>query len=81
MEAPKINLNFRADAKKVAVLDALAKSLDRDRSYLLNEALSQYVELQSWQLEEIHQAIAEADAGKTVSHEEVLKQLAKRRKK
>ncbi len=80
-DAKKMNLNFRADAAKVAFIDALAESLDRDRSYLLNEALDQYVALHAWQIEEIQKSVAEADAGDTVSHEHVLAMLAKRKAK
>lgn len=59
----KETIAFRLDQDKKAILDAIAQSLDRDRSYVINEAVSAYIELHKWQVEEIKQAIAEADAG------------------
>ena len=47
----KQTISFRLDAEKVSDLDTLAKALDRDRSYLLNEAVRSYLEVQQWQIE------------------------------
>ena len=64
-------ITFRMDDEKVEVLDQLAVAMDRDRSYLLNEAVEDYIYIQQWQLEGIDRAIADADAGKFASDEEV----------
>jgi predicted transcriptional regulator len=64
-------ITFRMDDEKVEVLDQLAVAMDRDRSYLLNEAVEDYLYIQQWQLEGIDRAIADADAGKFASDEEV----------
>ena len=64
-------ITFRMDDEKVEVLDQLAVAMDRDRSYLLNEAVEDYIYVQQWQLEGIDRAIADADAGKFASDEEV----------
>ena len=64
-------ITFRMDDEKVQILDQLAESMDRDRSYLLNEAVDDYLETQQWQLQGIDRAIADADAGKFASEEEV----------
>ena len=39
----KQTLSFRLDSDKAGALDALAEALDRDRSYLLNEAVTAYI--------------------------------------
>jgi predicted transcriptional regulator len=65
------SVTFRLDDEKVQILDQLAESMDRDRSYLLNEAVNDFIELQQWQLEAIDRAIADADAGKFASDDEV----------
>ena len=36
-------ISFRAHAGKIAALDSLAAAQDRPRSYLINEAISNYV--------------------------------------
>jgi predicted transcriptional regulator len=49
----KQTISFRLDSDKVDALDVLAKALDRDRTYLLNEAVSAYLDVQQWQVEHI----------------------------
>jgi len=39
MSSPR-TISFRIASEKVAQLDAIAKAMDRDRSYLLNEAVA-----------------------------------------
>ena len=67
----KQTISFRLESEKVSALDALADSLDRDRTYLLNEAVQAYLELQQWQLDEIRAGLADADAGRVVDHQKV----------
>jgi len=68
-------VNFRLENGKVAALDRLAESLDRDRSYLLTEAVDGYLELHQWQIEQIQEGIREADAGKLIDHDLVVKRM------
>lgn len=75
----KETITLRIDAEKKAALDAIAAGLDRDRSYLLNEAIDHYIELHEWQLQEIRKAVKEADAGDFASEEEVEAMFAKYR--
>jgi predicted transcriptional regulator len=42
MGSPRV-VTFRIAPEKVAQLDILAKAMDRDRSYLLNEAVESYL--------------------------------------
>ena len=74
-------VSFRTDAAKVEALDALASLQDRDRSYLLNQAVDNYLELQQYHIELIEQGIREADAGDLVDHSEVEKMVARLRRK
>lgn len=67
----KQTVTFRLESDKVAALDALAGSLARDRTYLLNEAVQAYLETQEWHLKEIRAGLAEADAGRVVDHAKV----------
>ncbi len=67
----KMNVTVRLESDKVAFLDDLAKNLDRDRSYLIKEAVDSYITLHRWQIEEIEKAIAEADAGDFVPEDEM----------
>jgi len=67
----KDTITFRMDSHKRDALDAIAKELDRDRSYILNAAIENYIEMYQWQIGEINSAIEEADTGDFVSEEEV----------
>jgi predicted transcriptional regulator len=69
----KQTISFRIDSDKVDALDVLAKALDRDRTYLLNEAIAAYLDVQRWQLEHIKASIKQADAGRLIDHREVKK--------
>src|ERR1035438_9750624 len=74
-------VSFRTDTKKVKALDALASAQDRDRSYLLNQAIDNYLDLQQYHVELIEKGIRQADAGELVDHRDVEKIVAKLRRK
>lgn len=71
MTAKKVNVTVRLDQDTIAFLDKLADFEDRDRSYLIKQAVTRFVELHRWQIEEIEKAVKEADAGMFASEEEV----------
>jgi predicted transcriptional regulator len=65
------SVTFRLEEDKIDTLDALAASMHRDRSFLLNEAVENYLDLKQWQIAQIRVALAEADAGQFATDEEV----------
>ena len=77
----KQTISFRLDSDKVAALDSLARALDRDRTYLLGEAIHAFLETQEWQLRQIKAGLAEADRGRVVDHSAVKAMAAKWRHK
>lgn len=52
-------------------LEKLADATHRSRSFLAAEAIKAYVESNEWQINEIHEAIKEADAGDFATEAEV----------
>jgi predicted transcriptional regulator len=70
MSTPR-TISFRIDAEKVAELDAIAKTMDRDRSYLLNEAVGNYLSEQRRFAAMVDEGLEDIHAGRTFSHEEV----------
>lgn len=72
------NISFRAEAKKITSLDAIATALDRDRSYVLNEAIEAYLALYEWQNDHIKEGLRQANAGEFATEEEVTKALRRR---
>jgi predicted transcriptional regulator len=77
MKHPK-TITFRMDAKKVKQLDTYAEQDERDRSYLLNEAVDRYLEVRQFQIDRIREGLCQAAAGDVVEHAEVVSRLHKR---
>ncbi|HBL15237.1 MAG: CopG family transcriptional regulator [Elusimicrobia bacterium GWA2_69_24] len=67
----KQTITFRLDAQRRKALDAIAAGLDRDRSYVLNEAISNYLEIHRWQAEHIQEGLRQADAGQLAKDADV----------
>ena len=68
-------LSIRLDTDTKKRLDALAQRSKRSKSFLAAEAIAQYVEVEEWQLGEIHAGLADLDEGQSVSHEKASKWL------
>ncbi|HEY3929317.1 MAG TPA: ribbon-helix-helix protein, CopG family [Candidatus Koribacter sp.] len=64
-------ITLRLDPKLTKDLDKLAESTQRSRSFLLTEAVKEYVSVNQWQIEKIQRAIEAADRGEFVSDEEI----------
>ncbi len=77
----KPTVTVRIDPDTKSALDTIAAALDRDRSFVVNEALSVYVETHRWQVEHIRRGLREADAGKFVSGARVKKVLGRLRQR
>ncbi len=73
----KATLSFRTDEEIKSRLDSLAAARRRDRSFLINEAIEQYLELNDWQEVQIRAGIEEADRGEFATEEEVEAVFAK----
>jgi predicted transcriptional regulator len=50
---------------------AIAAALDRPKSWVIEQAIREFVDVQAWQLAAIDAGIASADAGRVVAHEDV----------
>jgi predicted transcriptional regulator len=64
-------VTFRLDDDTLQSIDQIAASMDRDRSYVINEAVHNYLEVKQWHAEQIRLAIAGADAGEFATEQEV----------
>jgi predicted transcriptional regulator len=70
-------LTVRIDPEMKAELDAIAAARDRDRSYLVKEALREYLEVQKWHMEHLQQGLREADGGNFVSEAKMKRTIAR----
>lgn len=64
-------VTVRLEAGKRAELDALARTVSRDRSFLINEAIDAYLAVHRWQVVEIEQGLRQADAGEFATEAEL----------
>ena len=69
-EAKEI-VTCRLDPEMKADLDEVAAHLDRDRSWVIADALRAYLEVYHWQVEHVRKAVAGADRGEFATEEEV----------
>jgi predicted transcriptional regulator len=70
-------ISFRADAQKIDTLDSLAAAQDRPRSYLINQAIANYIDLHAYQDALVRKGLEDMRKGRVVTHEEVVKRLKK----
>lgn len=71
--ASKTIVTVRLGTKERDELDSIARDLDRDRSYLISEAVRQYLDVRRWQIAHIEEGIRQADAGEFASDAEIQK--------
>jgi predicted transcriptional regulator len=74
MSSPK-TISFRIAPERVAQLDKIAKAMDRDRSYLLNEAVESYLSEQVRFAAMVEEGREDIRNGRTFSHEEVVRMV------
>jgi len=77
MEVPMLkatSVTVRVKPTTKTRLEALAHATRRSKSYVIEEALEQYLDLNEWQIDGIAQALTEADRPDAVfvDHDEVL---------
>jgi RHH-type transcriptional regulator, rel operon repressor / antitoxin RelB len=65
------SMSLRLPLETKQKLEQLAKATGRNKTSLAIEALDEYINQQSWQIQMIQEGIAVADDGQLVSMEEV----------
>jgi predicted transcriptional regulator len=66
------SLNVNIDPELDDRLSSVAETLDRPRSWVVVQAIKEFVDLQDWHLAAIDEGISEADAGKLIPNDEVV---------
>lgn len=73
---PLKTITFRLPEEKLQELDSVAEVQKRDRSFVINEAVSQYLSLHEYHRELIKTGLREDDAGSVVEHDALMAQAA-----
>jgi len=74
-------ISFRMDVSKVEMLDAIAAETKRDRTFLLNEAVETWLDLNEYQNRLVAAGMKDAQEGRYVDNAEMRKRLARLRKR
>ena len=64
-------LSFRTENEIKQKLDAIAEQQNRDRSYIINQAINYYLSLYDWQIEHIMQGVEQAKSQDFAADDEV----------
>lgn len=70
-----VSISFRISENKAKQLEQLAEATDRPKSWLLERALDDYLDVHTWQVEHMEAGLRELREGAGVPHEEVLDRL------
>ena len=70
-------INVRLPEALYNQIEELAKATARTKSFSTIDALTSYVERESWQIRDIHEGIKEADAGEFATDDQVKDVFAK----
>jgi len=70
-------INVRVPEALYKQIEELAKATARTKSFLAIDALTHYVQSESWQIRDIHEGIKEADAGEFATDKQVKAVFAK----
>lgn len=70
--------SVRLDPEKRKQLDSLAARMDRPRSYLVGQAIDQYLDYHAWKLQRVAEGAAAADRGELVDHGDLFGELRRR---
>ncbi|HVA24610.1 MAG TPA: CopG family transcriptional regulator [Chloroflexota bacterium] len=75
MSDEQVSITFRTEASKRDTLDEIAQNLQRDRSYIVNEAIAEYL----WRYEHEKRILAESHAagerGELIDHDDLFDEL------
>ena len=71
-------ISCRVDEEMLAILDRLAASYERSRAWVVHKLLTEAARADLRELEFIEVGIADADAGRVISHEELKARLEAR---
>lgn len=72
-------ITARVDPETLQALDLLASRMQRSRAWVVAEALGSYIAEQTEFLDFLQDGIDDLDAGRSISHEELVRELRARR--
>jgi len=71
---PRAQLSLRIASSTKKRVEDLAQATRRSKSFVIEEAINQYLELNEWQIESIQRGLEDVKAERVISHEDILKE-------
>jgi len=68
----KTSISVRLDIELSDKLSTVAARLGRPKSWVIEHALKEFIELQLWQFAAVEEGLRDADVGRVVRHEDVV---------
>jgi predicted transcriptional regulator len=72
VSVPLKTITFRLPEEKLQALDSVADVQKRDRSFIINEAVTQYLSLHEYHRALIEEGIRQDEAGEVIEHETLM---------
>jgi predicted transcriptional regulator len=69
---PLKTITFRLPEEKLHALDSVAEVQQRDRSFVINEAVTQYLSLHDYHRGLIEEGLRQDDAGEVIEHQTLM---------
>ena len=73
--------SIRVDEQVLDRLDRLAQTMDRSRSWVIAQAIEQYLDHEEWFVRAVEAGIEAADRGDLIPHDQVIQNVRERLKK
>jgi predicted transcriptional regulator len=70
--AKAASVNVRLEPELDEKLSAVATRLDRSKSWVVQQALKEFIELQLWQMSAIEKGLSDVESGRVIAHEDVV---------
>lgn len=71
-------VSFKLEANTKRRLEALAAATRRTKTFVLEEALNHYLDLNEWQIKSIEEGLEDARAGRIITHETLIAKWERR---
>ncbi|MBW2368323.1 MAG: ribbon-helix-helix protein, CopG family [Deltaproteobacteria bacterium] len=68
---------IRIDADKLNRVDGIAKTLNRSRSWVINQAVDRFLSYEEWFVNEVTDGMAEVARGEIAAHDETVEKFRK----
>ena len=78
MTTKREQVSFKLEANTKRRLEALAAATRRTKTFVLEEAINHYLDLNEWQIKSIQEGLEDARAGRIITHETLVAKWERR---